>query len=108
MCETAGLLSFSWRHPKTVVGVGGKQSEKRGRWIRSVADWHMQLVRGDNTQSRVAKFPPELVTDGDDFDCPSGFRSVLDGVDHARSGKEQHQHDQDGNHGPGELYLITP
>src|SRR3984885_6828841 len=67
----------------------------------------MQFVRGDDTESRVAKFPPKLMTDGDDCDGARRFRSILDGVDHARRGQEKHQYDEYGNHGPSKFHLVT-
>src|SRR5271156_1487950 len=42
-------LSGQPGHPKTVIGIGRKQSEKWGCRIGRVADWHMQFVCGDYT-----------------------------------------------------------
>src|SRR5271156_2804983 len=42
-------LSGESRHPKTVISIARKQSEKRGCGICRVAGWHMQFVRGDYT-----------------------------------------------------------
>src|ERR1700683_3104213 len=94
-------LSSKTRHPKAVVRVSGKKSEKSGSRTRRVANRNMQLVGGDNSQSRIAKFPPELVADGDDLDRAWRLRCVLDGMDHACRGEEKHQYDEYWNHRPG-------
>ena len=94
---TQKLWSVSAESKVRNVGVG----------MRGIADWNMQFVGSDNAKSRVTKFPPELMADGSHFDRPRGFGGILDGVDHARRGEEKHQHNEDRNHGPGELYLIA-
>src|SRR5271169_344628 len=67
-------------HPKTVIGIGRKKSEKRGCRLRRVADRHMQFVRCDHPQSRVTKLPPELMTDRGHYNGPRRLGSVLDGA----------------------------
>ena len=47
------------------------------------------------------------MADGDDLDRPRRLGSILNRMDHARCGEEEHQHDKHGNHSPGELHLIA-
>ena len=51
-------LSGKLRNPETVVGVGGKQLQVRGR-----THGNMQLVRCDNAECWITKFPPKLMSD---------------------------------------------
>ena len=62
--------------------------------VAGIAYRHVQFIRGDHAQRRIPKFPPELMADRDDFDRSGRLGGVLDGLDHARGGQEQHQHDQ--------------
>ena len=41
--------------------------------MRGVAGGDVKFVGGDDAQSRVPIFPPELMTDSDDFDCFGGL-----------------------------------
>src|SRR5580704_7577921 len=67
----------------------------------------MKLVGGDNADSRVAKFPPKLMADCDYFNRSWRLRRILDGMDDAGGGEKKHQHDERGDHGPGEFHLIA-
>lgn len=75
--------------------------------MRGIADGNMQFVRGDHPERGVAIFPPELMANDGDVDCSRRLRSILNAVQNASGGKKQHQHNEDRNHGPSELYLIT-
>ena len=56
----------------------------------------------------IAKFPPELVTDGSDFNGARRRHGLLNRMNNASGGEEKHQDDKDGNDGPGEFDLIAP
>src|SRR6266436_10217446 len=68
-----------------------------------IADGNVEFVRRDDTESRIPKLPPELVTNGGDFQSRDGFGSILDRVDHSRGSQKQNDYDQNRNDGPGQL-----
>src|SRR5882762_456887 len=70
-----------------------------------IADGNMEFVRRDNPERRISKFPPELVTNGGNFQSRDGFGSILDRVDHSRGSQKQNDYDQNRNDGPGQLDL---
>src|SRR5271169_6906786 len=78
-------LAGEFRDPEAVVGVGGKQGQERRSRIRGIAHRDVQLIRGNNPQLRIAKFPPVLVSDGSDLDGARGLGSILNGMDYSRS-----------------------
>jgi hypothetical protein len=73
--------------------------------MRRVAHGNMKFVRGDHAETRIAKFPPKLVPDCGYLHRLSRLRRVLDRVNDSRRREKQHDHDQDGNDGPGEFNL---
>lgn len=72
-----------------------------------VADLQEQLLGRDDVERWISKLPPELVTNGRNFHGRLRFRSILDRVNHTRSGQKQNNHDQDWNDRPGQLNLCT-
>ena len=76
---TQKLWSVSAESKVRNVGVG----------CRGIAHRDVQLVRGNDAQLRIAKLPPVLMSDGGDLDGARGFGSILNRVDHSRSGQEQ-------------------
>src|SRR5580704_4707036 len=72
-----------------------------------IAARNVQFVCGDHSKRGVAKFPPELMADGDDFNRCRRLWSVFDRVDYASGRKEQNQNDEDGQNRPGKLDLIA-
>src|SRR6516162_4434716 len=53
-------LSCELRHPETVIGVGREQFQECRCGMRWVAHGNMQLVRRDDAERGIAKFPPKL------------------------------------------------
>src|SRR5262249_55087022 len=98
-------LAAQLRNPEAVIRVRGEQLHERRPWVRGIAHGDVQLVRGDDPEAGVAELPPELMTDDGDVERAGWPARVLHGVDHARGGQEQHEHDQARNDGPGELDL---
>ena len=78
-----------------MIGVGGKQFQECGRGMGGITDGNVQFVCCDDAQRRVAKLPPELVSDGGDFHRRGGSWSVLDRVNHSGSSEKQNDDDQD-------------
>jgi hypothetical protein len=47
------------------------------------------------------------MTDRNDFDGLWRFLGLLDAMNYTSGGKEEYQHNKNGNHRPGEFYLVA-
>src|ERR1700723_1139396 len=68
---------------------------------------NVQFVRSDNAYLWIAKFPPELMSDSDDFHSILRLRHILDGVDYPCGCEKQNDYDQNRNHGPRQFNLVA-
>src|SRR6516165_4071035 len=75
--------------------------------MSGIAYRNMELVRGDDAELGISKFPPKLMPDCDHLYSSCGLRRVLDRMNHLGC-SEQHRNDEDWNHGPGQLNLRAP
>src|SRR6516164_7379229 len=73
-----------------------------------VAYGYMEFVRCNDPKPRIPEFPPKLVPYNRYLYGCRRFWSVLDGVNHAGGGGEQHRDDEDWNHRPGQFDLRAP
>src|SRR5450432_1367832 len=80
-------ISFTcqFRHPETVVSIGGKQLQERRPGMSGIAHGNVHLVGRNDADLRVAELPPVLVSNHSDFYGIRRLGSILDGVDHACS-----------------------
>src|SRR5215470_6277242 len=101
-------LPCELRHPEAVIGVGGKQFQKCRCGMSRVTHGDMEFVRGDDTERRIAEFPPKLVPDCGHLYSPCGLRCVLDRMNHLGCSGEQHRNDEDWNHSPGQFNPRAP
>src|SRR6202795_4785406 len=100
-------LSCKPWHPEAMFGIRRNQGHKGRCGMRRVAHRYMQFIGRDHTQSGITKFPPELMADGNDLNRCGRLRSILDRMDYACGGEEQHQHDEHRDHRPCEFHLIA-
>src|SRR6266481_9974382 len=100
-------LSCKTWDPEAVVGSRRSQGHEGRCWMRRVAHRYMRFVGGDHTQGGITEFPPKLMADGDDFDRPGRLGGILDRMDYACGGEEQHQYDEHRDHRPCEFHLIA-
>jgi len=100
-------LSSQPRDPKTMVGIRGEQSDKGGCGMCRVAGRDVKLICGDHPKSWITKLPPELMTDGNDFDGFWRFLGLLDAMDYTSSSEKKYEHNEHRNYRPGELYLVA-
>ena len=98
-------LTREFRDPEAVVGVSRKQGQERRSRIGGIAHRDVKLVGCNDSQLRIAKLPPVLVSDGGDLDGARGLRSILNGMEYSRRCQEQHDNNEDGNDRPGQLNL---
>src|ERR1700722_608461 len=75
--------------------------------MRRIADGNVKFISRDDSKPWIMEFPPELMTGDGDFDRSERLRSVLNGVDHTGSCKEEDNNDQNWNHGPRNFYLVA-
>src|SRR5882724_72942 len=101
-------LACQLRHPKAVVGIGRKQLQKRWCRMTGIAHRDMQLVGCDDPQLRISKLPPVLMSNRGDLYSAPRFWSILNRVDHSRSGQEQDNDNQNWNDRPSQLNLRAP
>src|SRR5580704_146876 len=90
-----------------MVGIRGKQCDKGGCGMCRVASRDVKFVCSDHTKIWIAKLPPELMTDGNDFDGLWRLFGLLDAMDYTSSGQKKYEHDKHRNHRPGKLYLVA-
>ena len=72
-----------------------------------ITDRDMQFVRSDNPELRIAKFPPELMSDHDDIQCSLWLADVFSVEDDPSGSQEHNDNDDHGNYRPGKLDLTT-
>ena len=65
----------------------------------------MQFIGRGETRFWIAKLPPELMAYDIDVEGRRRHLLILDGKKNACRGEEKNQHDQDGDHRPGQLNL---
>ena len=93
------------RHPKAVVSIGREQLEKCWCRMTGIAHRDVQFVGGDDPQSGITKLPPVLMSNRGDLYSARRFWSILNRMDHSRSGQEQYNDYQNWNDRPGQLNL---
>src|ERR1700751_1641909 len=71
------------------------------------ADGDVQLVGRRYAEFRIAKLPPELMTDDSYIHCRARLYSILDRKNNTRCREKQENDYQDGDHCPRELDLVT-
>src|ERR1700690_1979577 len=70
-----------------------------------IADRDVQFVGGDDSQLRIAKLPPVLMSNDSDRYSARRLWSTLNRVDPSRGGQKQDDHNQNRNDRPGQLNL---
>src|SRR5580692_5951205 len=96
------------RHPEAVVSIGREQLQERWCRMAGIAHRDVQFVSCDDSQPRVSKLPPVLMPNRGDLYSARRFWSILNRVDHSRSGQEQDDDNQNWNDRPGQLNLRAP
>src|SRR6202022_4845036 len=71
-----------------------------------VSDRHMHFVDGMNAELWIVELPPELMTNHGDIKGCFRFGSILNRKDDARSGEEECDDDEDGDHSPRHFHLY--
>lgn len=94
------------RHPEAVIRIRRQQRDQCRSRVVGVANRNMEFIRSHDSKARITILPPELVSDGDDFDGILGSRG-LDAGDYSRRCHEQGHNNEDGDNGPGELHLVA-
>ena len=72
-----------------------------------ITDRDMQLVRSNYAELRIAKFPPELMSNHDDIQRSIWLAGVFSVEDDASGSQEQNDNDDHGNYRPGKFDLAT-
>ena len=67
----------------------------------------MKFVRGDDAESWISIFPPELVPNHSDIKRIRRFGDAFGREDDSGGCEKKHYHNQNWNHGPGQLNLIA-
>src|SRR6267142_2965161 len=98
-------LSCKLRYPEAVIRVGGKQFQECRCGMSGVTHGDMEFVRGDDPETGIPEFPPELMPDCGHLHPARGLRRILNRMNHTRRRKEQYNHDQNRNDRPCELDL---
>ena len=76
--------------------------------MRGITDGNVQFVCGDDSKPWISQLPPELMANNDYIHRSGRLGRVLDGMDDASSRHEQHQHDENRDHSPGNFDLAAP
>src|SRR5215469_9688610 len=71
------------------------------------ANGNVHLVCRGYAKCRIAKLPPELMTDYGYIQCRAWLDCILNRENNAGCGKKQHNDDQDGDHCPRKFQLVT-
>src|SRR5882762_10010122 len=98
-------LASKLRHPKAVVGIGRKQLKECRCRMTGIAHRDVQFVSCYDPQFGIANLPPVLMSNRSDLYSARRFWSVLNRVDHSRSGQEQDNDNQNWNDRPSQLNL---
>src|SRR5215510_11339904 len=75
--------------------------------LARLTDRHVHLIRGHDAQLGVANFPPPLVADHRDVERIGRRDGALYIVDRARGRQKEHKDDNNRDHRPCELDLVT-
>src|SRR5215472_5171328 len=100
-------LSGEPRDPEAVIRVGRQQSDMSGSGVLRITYGNVKFIGGHKPLLWVSKLPPELVAYSCDFDRARRETWVLNGMDHARRGEKQDNHNEHGQDGPGKFYLVA-
>jgi hypothetical protein len=76
--------------------------------MRGITDGNVQFVCGDDSKPWISQLPPELMANNDYIHRSGRLGCVLYGMDDASGRHEQHQHDENRDHGPGNFDLAAP
>src|SRR5580692_4935185 len=88
-------------------GVGRRHFQVRRCWGARITNGDMQLIRCDDGELRIAKLPPELMSNHDDIQRSRWLGGVGCVEDDPCSGQEQNYNDEYRNYRPGKLNLIA-
>ena len=72
-----------------------------------VTNGYVKLIGRYEALPGILKLPPELVTDGGNFNCVWREARIFHRMDDSRCGQKQHHDNQDGNDRPGQLHLVA-
>ena len=100
-------LAGEARDPEAVVRIRRQQRDQCRNRVVGVAHRNMEFIRSHDSERRVSVLPPELVSDGDDFDDILRSSGLLNAGNYSRRCHEQRHNNEDGDHGPGELHLVA-
>lgn len=72
-----------------MIGVSREQRDVGGGWRTGTADRNVELVGRNDTESGIAKFPPELMSYRGYADSVSGRNGVLNRLNDTSSGEKE-------------------
>lgn len=90
-----------------MIGVCREQGDISGGWRTGTAHWNVEFVGRYDTESGIAKFPPELMSYRGYADGVSGRNRVLNRLNDTSSGEKENQDNENGDYGPGQFDLIA-
>ena len=102
------ILPNNCRDPEAVDHIGGEQVERSDHGSLIGAERYMQLIGRGKAVFGVVKFPPELMAYGVDIERRRRHLLILDGKKNAGRGEKEDEHNENGDHGPGQSIWVLP